>query len=78
MVLEAVTGSTPGKVLLGLRVTRADSEPCTWGAALIRNVLRVVDALPFLYVIGLVCVAVTKKNQRIGDLAAGTLVVRMR
>jgi uncharacterized RDD family membrane protein YckC len=47
-----------------------------WKAVLLRNVLRIVDGLPVLYIVGLVTVAVTQRNQRLGDLAAGTLVVR--
>jgi uncharacterized RDD family membrane protein YckC len=42
----------------------------------LRNVLRIVDFLPVLYLVGLVTVAVSQRNQRLGDLAAGTLVVR--
>ncbi len=44
---------------------------------MLRNILRIVDALPVLYLVGLGFVAVTGKNQRIGDLAAGTVVVRV-
>jgi uncharacterized RDD family membrane protein YckC len=48
----------------------------TLGKVAIRTVLRIVDGLPFLYLLGLIVVAVSKQNQRIGDMAAGTLVVK--
>ncbi|MGB2696049.1 MAG: RDD family protein [Dehalococcoidia bacterium] len=73
---ETLFAATPGKLLLGLRVTRLDGTPYTFGAVLVRNLLRIVDALPVLYIVGLVTVAVTDKNQRVGDLAARTTVVR--
>ena len=43
-----------------------------------RNVLRLIDILPFVYLVGCVSILVTSRNQRLGDLAAGTLVVRER
>ena len=74
-LLEGKTGATLGKRALGLVVVKADSSECDLSAAAIRTVLRVVDILPFVYLLGLFVVAVTSKNQRLGDLAAGTLVV---
>lgn len=76
VIPEGFVGWSFGKLLLGLKVVKANGEPYTWGAALLRNVLRIVDGLPVLYLVGLVSIAVTLKKQRIGDLAAGTLVVR--
>ena len=76
-VLEAATGQTLGKKLLGVRVARAadGSKPST-GAIAGRTVLRIVDALPFAYLLGLIVVLATgRRRQRIGDLAAGTTVV---
>lgn len=70
-------GRTPGKRLLGLRVVRADGAPVGLGEALVRNLLRAVE-LPLGYAPGVLAVALTARRQRLGDLAAGTLVVRER
>lgn len=69
-------GRTPGKYLLGLRVVGAAGEPLTVKAALLRNVLRAVDTLPASYAVGLVTMIMSERGQRIGDHAAGTLVIR--
>ena len=71
-------GRTPGKRLNGLRVVRAEGQPVTFVSSSIRNVLRFVDLLPGAYLVGIVSILVTRKNQRLGDIAAGTLVVRER
>ncbi|HJW08768.1 MAG TPA: RDD family protein [Holophagaceae bacterium] len=68
-------GRTLGKRWLGLRVLMTDGRPVGWGPSLIRNLLRVVDALPGAYTVGLVSVLCTRDFQRVGDLVAGTLVV---
>jgi len=78
LVLEALTGRTAGKMIMGLKVVRLDGEPYGLAACLIRNILRVVDGLPVFYLVGLIFVAVTGKKQRLGDLAAGTVVVQAR
>jgi uncharacterized RDD family membrane protein YckC len=74
------SGRTPGKRLNGLRVVRMDGSPITFFTSAIRNVLRIVDILPFVapYLVGIVTILVTRRNQRLGDVAAGTLVVRER
>ena len=72
------SGRTPGKRLNGMRVVRAGGQPVGFVTSAIRNVLRVVDFLPFAYVIGATAILATAKNQRLGDVAAGTLVVRDR
>ena len=69
-------GQTIGKRLFGLRVIRDDGAPAGFIAVLIRNLLRVIDFLPALYGVGLVSVIVTSRSQRLGDIAAGTYVVR--
>lgn len=69
-------GQTPGKHLLGLRVICLDGAPVTLTESLIRNLLRLVDALPFFYGVGLVTMFLDGKGRRLGDLAAGTVVVR--
>jgi uncharacterized RDD family membrane protein YckC len=72
------SGRTPGKRLNGLRVVRSGGEPVGFLTSAIRNVLRLIDFLPFAYVIGATSILWTRRNQRLGDLAAGTLVVRDR
>ncbi len=78
-LFEATNGGrTPGKQLNGLRVVRTGGQPVTFPVALVRNVVRLVDFLPLGYAIGLVSVLGSSRNQRLGDMAAGTLVVRER
>ncbi len=71
-------GRTPGKRMGGLRVVRAGGRPIDLTASMIRNVLRFVDGMPLGYVPTIVSIAVTRHNQRLGDLAAGTIVIRDR
>lgn len=72
------SGRTPGKRVMGLRVVRVGGGPVGFLSSSIRNLVRIVDALPGVYLIGLVAIVASSKNQRLGDLAAGTLVVRER
>ena len=72
-------GQTPGKKALGLRVMRESGLPVGVVQALVRNLLRVADAMPLpLCVVGVASVLLSRKGQRLGDLAAGTVVVRER
>jgi uncharacterized RDD family membrane protein YckC len=71
-------GRTPGKRLQRLRVVRTDGQPVTWAPVLVRNLIRIIDWLPGYYVAGAVLILLTKRSQRLGDLAAGTIVVRER
>jgi uncharacterized RDD family membrane protein YckC len=71
-------GRTLGKRWCGLRVVRAGGQPVTFVPSCIRNVLRLVDFLPAMYAIGMASIFATRQNQRLGDLAGGTLVVRDR
>jgi uncharacterized RDD family membrane protein YckC len=75
---EARDGRTLGKRALGIRVVRAaDGAAPSAGEVAVRTVLRLVDALPFLYLVGVIAILATgSRAQRIGDLAAGTTVVR--
>jgi uncharacterized RDD family membrane protein YckC len=73
---EASTGQTLGKRILGVRVEGLDGRPASTGAVAIRTLLRLVDSLPFLYLLGLLVALVTPRRQRIGDLAARTVVTR--
>ena len=68
-------GQTPGKRLFGLAVLNDDGTPLRWPGALTRNLLRAVDFLPFLYAFGLVTMLLNRDFKRLGDLAAGTVVV---
>lgn len=75
-VLEvAMRGQTPGKRLAGLRIVTLEGRVPPTGALVVRNLLRLVDSLPALYAVGLASVAATRQAVRIGDLAAGTLLV---
>ena len=69
-------GQTLGKHVFGLRVVGDRGEPITWVQALVRNLVRLVDFLPGLYGIGLVVLFMNGRGKRLGDLAAGTVVVR--
>jgi uncharacterized RDD family membrane protein YckC len=68
-------GRTPGKWALRLRVRSHDGTPATLAAALFRNLMRPADGLPGMYLVGLVSIFITPRSQRLGDLAAGTIVV---
>ena len=70
-------GRTPGKRLIGLRGASADARGMTFWRSLVRNLLRLIDALPAVYLVGITSVLATSKNQRLGDLAADTIVVRV-
>jgi uncharacterized RDD family membrane protein YckC len=72
------SGRTPGKRWNGLRVVRVGGQPIGFVASAIRNLLRVVDLLPAAYLVGITSILVTRKNQRLGDIVAGTVVVRER
>ena len=75
VVMEALFGATVGKLLLKLRVVKADGSPIGWRESIVRNVLRVIDGFA-LYLIGFIVLCATAKQQRIGDLAAGSVVVK--
>ena len=78
-VFESIwNGQTPGKRVVGLRVIDVSGRPITVYAALIRNILRILDSIPGIYAVAIISAIVTKRNQRLGDLAAGTLVIRER
>lgn len=69
-------GATPGKRAVGLRVVQATGSPITFGQAVVRNFLRFIDGMPlFFYAFGLTSCLATKRFQRLGDLAAGTVVI---
>ncbi len=75
-LLEGYRGQTLGKMLLGIKVVREDNgEVPGIGAAAIRTVLRLIDGI-FAYLVGFIAIQISSKNQRLGDMAANTLVVR--
>lgn len=69
------SGQTPGKRLFRLAVLNDDGTPVRWPGALTRNLLRAADFLPFLYGVGLITMLMNRDFKRLGDLAAGTVVV---
>jgi uncharacterized RDD family membrane protein YckC len=71
-------GRTPGKRWAGLRVLRASGGPVDLRSSAVRNLLRIVDGILLSYVPTVIAILVTRRNQRLGDLAAGTVVVRDR
>ncbi|MCW8891295.1 MAG: RDD family protein [Sedimenticola sp.] len=75
VLFELRQGATPGKKAMGLEVIHDDGTPIGWSASLIRNLLRTVDFLPFLYATGLIAILLNQDFKRLGDLAAGSLVI---
>ena len=71
-------GQTPGKRVIGIRVIVAAGRPLSGHDAVLRNVLRIIDQLPGMYAVGLLAIFLTERNQRLGDLAAGTVVIHDR
>lgn len=68
-------GETPGKRMMGLRVVNDNGTPVGWGPSLVRNLLRAIDFLPSFYGFGLAAMLFNRDFKRLGDLAAGTMVV---
>jgi len=76
-VFEALwNGQTPGKRLTHLRVIRDDGRPIRVYEAVVRNLLRTVDALPGIYAVAIACAFFSRQSKRVGDWVAGTVVVR--
>ena len=71
-------GQTPGKRRVGIRVIRDSGHPLTLGAAALRNLLRLADFMPAGYLLGGMVVGLHPTAKRLGDLVAGTIVVRDR
>ncbi len=68
-------GQTPGKRMLRLRVIQQSGRPIGLFESMGRNLIRIIDMLPGFYLIGAVCIFATRRQQRLGDMVAGTLVV---
>lgn len=71
-------GRTPGKRVAKIRVIQCSGRPIGFFESLARNLVRYIDQIPFFYAVGVISMFVTRQHQRLGDLAAGTLVVRDR
>jgi len=74
---EGRSGVTPGKWVTRIRVLGTDLEPCGFGRALVRNLLKCVDGF-FNFMVGIMVVALSENWQRVGDMAARTVVVDWR
>jgi len=74
-LLEGFAGMTVGKTVLKIKVAKDDGSPCGLTSSLIRNVLRIIDILPFLYIVGMILITRSSKRQRFGDAVAHTVVV---
>jgi uncharacterized RDD family membrane protein YckC len=77
MIFEIIwNGQTPGKRTVGIRVIRENGYPLRSVDSVIRNIVRIVDYLPFIYAVGLFTMLFNSRSKRLGDFAAGTIVVR--
>lgn len=77
IVFEAFwNGQTPGKRIMGVRVVRDGGFPADFGSIAIRNLVRVGEAVAGFYAIGAIAALLSPENKRLGDMAAGTIVVR--
>ena len=76
VVLEGTGGQTVGKRVVGIAVVSEDGGRCSYAAAAVRTAFRFADWLPAGYLLGLLSIALTERRQRLGDLAADTVVVR--
>ena len=73
-----MNGQSPGKRILNLMVIKETGEAITFFDSALRNIIRVIDFLPFFYLIGSVFLVFNKNYKRIGDMAANTIVVKKR
>ncbi len=77
-LLEGAKGQTLGKMAMNIVVIKEDGTKCTYTASFLRNLLRIIlDSLLF-YLIGLISIIFSKRNQRLGDHLAGTIVVKTK
>jgi len=75
-LLEGSTGQTIGKMITKIRVVKEDGSKMDMGPAFVRNLLRIVDALPVSYLVGALLIWYSKKEQRLGDMIAKTVVIK--
>jgi uncharacterized RDD family membrane protein YckC len=71
----AMRGNTPGKIKAGIACVDQDGNTPTSGAIVLRNIMRLIDSLPFMYTVGLIAMILTKQQVRIGDMVAGTRMI---
>jgi uncharacterized RDD family membrane protein YckC len=71
-----LNGQTPGKRIIGIRVIKESGRPLTPAETIGRNLMRIIDQLPAMYAIGLVTMFLNGSNKRLGDLVAGSIVIR--
>ncbi len=69
-------GRTPGKAAVKLRVVKHNGAPADFSSLLIRNIMRIADMLPMFYLVGVITMFINNESRRLGDLAAGTIVIR--
>jgi uncharacterized RDD family membrane protein YckC len=72
------SGQTPGKRWVHLRTVRDDGTAITFSESVVRNAFRPVDFIPMAYGVGLVCIFAHRANKRLGDMAAGTIIIKER
>jgi uncharacterized RDD family membrane protein YckC len=75
VLFEVRNGMTPGKKAMGLQVVHDDGTPLSWSSSLLRNLIRCIDLLPLFNMVGFFTMLLNSRFQRLGDLAAGTVVV---
>jgi uncharacterized RDD family membrane protein YckC len=73
---EGTSGQTIGKRFIHIKVIKENGSRCDLGSAIVRNLLRIIDHLPFLYILGIILIAATEKKQRLGDMLGKTIVVK--
>jgi uncharacterized RDD family membrane protein YckC len=73
---EGTSGQTFGKKFAHVKVVKVDGSRCDFGSALLRSILRIIDSLPAIYILGIILIAATDKRQRLGDMLARTIVVK--
>jgi len=76
--LEGLAGATLGKFIIGICVIDANGRKPGLLKSLLRNILRLIDGLPALNILGVILIGVTKENTRFGDIVAKTRVVKVR
>ncbi|MEM2107187.1 MAG: RDD family protein [Candidatus Bathyarchaeia archaeon] len=77
-LFEGMAGATLGEMVLKIAVVIEDGSFCGLGAAFVRNILRIIYAMPFLYIIGMALISRSPKKQRLGDRVAHKVVVGSR
>jgi len=72
-------GQSPGKIVMKIKVATLDGTELSFGSIVLRWIFRAIDMMPFLFgIVALICIATTKNAQRIGDMIAGTTVIKLK